>query len=179
MARREVRVVVLYEDRAHDSFLRRLVKKLQLEPVRFEKCGDSTGVLRSLGREVDALRAEKHQRNLGLLACIDADEKGLTGRVAELMRRIAEDTKDGARADAERIALIVPMLEIENWYVHLCIPASRPIDEARDYKPSPEWRELAKDLGAASRRATDAWHPPLEREPSSLCRARAELSRLV
>jgi len=179
MPRPEVRIVVLYEDRAHDSFLRKLVKKLHLDPVRFEKCRDSTGVLRSLGREIDALRAEKHQKNLGLVICIDADEKGLSGRVAELSKRIASDARDGARTEDERIALVVPALEIENWYVHLCFPGARPIDETRDYKPSAEWRELVKDLGAASRRAMEAWQSTADRtDPASMVQARTELARV-
>jgi hypothetical protein len=179
MPRREVRVVVLYEDKAHDSFLRKLVKNLRLEPVRFEKCVDSTGVLRRLATEVDALRAEKHQKNLGLVVCIDADEKGLDGRIAELKKRIHDLTQDGARAEGERIALVVPALEIENWYVHLCSPAARPVDETRDYKPSPEWRELVKNLGASSRRAADAWTSgETTPDPLSMAAARIELRRV-
>jgi hypothetical protein len=173
MSRPEVRVVVLCEDSAHDSFL---VRHLKLRPGRFEKCGDSTSVLRRLGREVDALRSQKHQKNLGLVVCIDADDKGLSGRVAELKQRIEADARDGARVEGERIALLVPALEIENWYVHLCVPPARPIDEARDYKPSPEWRELSKDLGAASRRAVDAWSPePGRIDPPSMAAARSEM----
>jgi len=180
MSRPEVRVIVIYEDRAHDSFLRKLVKKLRLEPVRFEKCGDSTGVLRRLGREVDALRSEKHQRNLGLVACIDADEKGLRGRTMELTQRIESDARDGGRTEAERIALVVPALEIESWYVHLCFPSARPVDEGRDYKPSAEWRQLAKDLGAASRRAIDGWQPaPDPSDLPSMAAARVELARVA
>lgn len=179
MSRPDVRVVVLYEDEVHDSFLRKLVKHLRIEPVRFQKCGDSTGVLLRVGSEVDALRSQKHQRNLGLVICIDADKKGLLGRVTEMEGRITADAGDGARAQDERIAFVVPALEIESWYVHLCFPQARPIDEARDYKPSPEWREMAKDLGSASRRAVGAWSPePGRLDPASLCAARTELRRL-
>lgn len=179
MSRDEVRIVVLYEDKAHDSFLRRLVKHLGLRPVRFEKCGDSSSVLARLGREVSELRAKKYQRNLGLVVVIDADEKGLAGRVAQLGQRIADDTSGGARADDERIAFVVPALEIENWYVHLCCPAARPIDEARDYKPSPEWRDLARNLADAARRAVEAWSPVAGRgDPPSLVAARDELGRV-
>ncbi|WP_437563490.1 hypothetical protein [Sorangium sp. So ce542] len=180
MSRPEVRLVVLYEDKVHDSFLRRLFKKRPGHGrVRFEKCVDSSGVLGRLGREVDALRSQKHQQNLGLVVVIDADEKGLSQRVDELEGRIEADARGGARAAGERIAFVVPALEIETWYVHLCVPSARPVDETRDYKASPAWRELEKDLSAASRRAVDAWPPaPDRQDPPSLSAARDELKRV-
>lgn len=179
MSRPEVRVVVLYEDNEHHSFLRRLVHVLGLKPVRFERCVDSSGVLRALAREVDVLRQRKHQKNLGLVVCIDADKEGLDGRVAELNRRILDLTHDGARTEGERIALVVPALEIENWYVHLCVPAARPVDERRDYKLSPEWRDLAKDIHTSSRRAVEAWEPSANvTDLPSIAAARIELRRV-
>jgi hypothetical protein len=179
MSRREVRVVVLFEDKAHKSFMMRLVDRLKLTPVRFEPCRDSTGVLRSLGPEVNALRAKSYQKNLGLIAVIDADEKGLAGRVDELRARIADDTGEG-RAAAERIALVVPAREIEAWYVHLCCPAARPVDELRDdYKSTPEWKGLERDLGAAAKQAVQAWPvEPRRADPPSLTAARVELARV-
>jgi hypothetical protein len=61
MSQRESRVVVLFEDKAHKSFLLERVERLKLTPVRFELCRDSTGVLRNLGPEVRALRARNYQ----------------------------------------------------------------------------------------------------------------------
>lgn len=179
MSPREVRVVILFEDKAHKSFLIKLVDRLKLTPVRFEPCRDSTGVLRSLGPEVSALRAKNYQKNLGLVAVIDADEKGLAGRVEELLARLGADTGK-PRAEAERIALVVPAREIEAWYVHLCCPTARPVDELRDdYKSTPEWKGLEKDLSAAARRAIEAWAPePGRADPPSLTAARAELDRV-
>jgi hypothetical protein len=178
MSRPEARVIVLYEDNTHDSFMRRLVERLRWKPVRFVRCGDSAGVLKSLGREVDGLRERRDQKSLCLVVVIDADEKGLKGRVDQLLRRIADDTSAGARADEERIALVVPALEIENWYVHLCCPDARPVDEERDYKLSLEWKALKKDLATASKRAVDAWAPlPGRADPPSLVAARSELER--
>jgi hypothetical protein len=181
MSRGEVRVIVLFEDKAHRSFMMRLVDRLALTPVRYVPCRDSTGVLRSLGEEVNALRAKNYQRNLGLVAVIDADEKGLQGRTRELLERITSDTRGGARAEAERVALVVPAREIEAWYVHLCCPDARPVDELRDdYKNTPEWRELEKDLGAAAKRAVAAWDPEAGRQdPASVTAARAELARVT
>ena len=150
-----------------------------MRPIRVEDCRNNAGVLQSLGEEVDALRTQRHQKNLGLVVVIDADDKGLRGRVTEVLARIASDASGGGRGDAERIALVVPAWEIENWYVHLCVPAERPIDEAKDYKPTPAWRELAKDLGASARRAVDAWGPePGRVDPPSLSAARTELERV-
>ena len=179
MGRPEVRTVLLYEDQEQECFLRRLVKRLGLRPERFENCNNNAGVLQRLGREVDALRERSYQKNVGLVVMIDADNKGLQGRVTELLDRIGKDASGGARKDGERIVLVVPAWEIESWYVHLCVPAARPIDEAKDYKPTPEWRELTKDLGAAAKRAVEGWAPEPERmDPPSLTAAHGELARL-
>ncbi len=178
MARPEVRVVVLFEDQAQESFLRHLAKRLGLRPVRYENCQNNAGVLQRLGREVDALRERSFQKNLGLVVVIDGDDKGVQGRVTELLTRIATDSGSG-RGPTERIALVVPAREIENWYVHLCVPSARPIDETRDYKPTPEWRALAKDVGAAAKQAVAVWAPEASRvDPPSLARAREELARV-
>jgi hypothetical protein len=179
MGRAEVRVVILFEDQEQECFLRHLAKRLGLYPLRFVNCQNNAGVLQSLGREVDALRERSYQKNLGLVVVIDADAKGLQGRVAEVLARIAADTGAGGRGDAERIALVVPAWEIESWYVHLCVPAARPIDETKDYKPTPEWRELAKDVGASARQAAAARAEEAGRvDPPSLSAARAELGRV-
>jgi hypothetical protein len=157
----------------------RLVDQLKLTPVRFQHCRNAVGVLQSLGAEVDQLRSKKHQQHLGLVVVIDADDKGFRGRVEELERRVASDARDGARRNEECVAYVVPAWEIETWYVHLCCPEARPIDETRDYKPTPEWRELAKDLGAAAKRAVEAWAPEADRvDPPSLSAARQELARV-
>jgi hypothetical protein len=179
MGRPEVRTVILFEDQAQETFLRRLVKSMGLRPERYENCRNNVGVLQRLGLEVDALRERNFQKNVCLVVMIDADNKGLQGRLNELLDRIAKDASSGARKDGERIALVVPAWEIETWYVHLCVPAARPIDETKDYKPTPEWRELVKDLGAAAKRAVEAWAPePGRTDPPSLTAARAELGRV-
>jgi hypothetical protein len=180
VARPEVRVIVLFEDQEQECFLRHLSKRLGLRPVRYENCQNNAGVLQRLGREVDALRERSHQKNLGLVVVIDADDKGLKGRVDEILARIVADASAGARRSAERIALVVPAREIENWYVHLCVPAARPIDETRDYKPTPEWRSLASDIGAAAKQCAAAWAPEAGRiDPPSLSAAREELARVT
>jgi hypothetical protein len=179
MRRADVRVVVLYEDKEQKCFLLRLAERLHLDPVRWRHCRNNVGVLQSLGEEVDALRGRNYQRNLGLVVAIDADDKGLHGRVAELLARIALDASGGPRGDAERIALVVPAWEIETWYVHLCCPEARPVDETRDYKASAEWTQLKKDIGSAAKKAVEAWPPDPDRiDPPSLSAARQELERV-
>ena len=178
MGRPEIRVVVLFEDQAQECFLRQLVNRLRLHPERLVRCKNNAGVLQRLGREVETLRKRNFQKNVGLIVAIDADDKGLQGRVTELLARIAADTGKG-RGDAERIALVVPAREIENWYVHLLVPELRPVDETRDYKPAPEWRALERDMGGAAKQAIAAWAPEAGRvDPPSLSAARVELARV-
>ena len=168
--------------------MRALVKELRLEQPTYLRCGNSTGVLREVSRQVNALRERKHQKNLWLIVVIDADNNGQEGRLKELGRegRVRElealvktATADGARGAAERISFVVPAYAIETWYVHLCCPEARPVDETRDYKATLEWRHLEKDLGAAARRAAQAWRSePQRADPDSLKAAHTEIERV-
>ncbi|KYG04658.1 hypothetical protein BE21_45540 [Sorangium cellulosum] len=103
MSRPEVRLVVLYEDKVHDSFLRRLFKKRPGHGrVRFEKCVDSSGVLGRLGREVDALRSQKHQQNLGLVVVIQALMiKGFDEEAPRATAELVDEVIDAARRRME------------------------------------------------------------------------------
>jgi hypothetical protein len=121
----------------------------------------------------------KYQHNLGLLVVVDADDASIMPRIQELTRRLLASDTGGPRGETERIAYLVPAWEIENWYVHLCVPEAHPVDEGKDYKPEPVWKELEKNLGAAARQAVDAWdRADGGREPASLSAARLELARL-
>ncbi len=180
MPRPEVRTVVLYEDAQHGKFVRQLTRTLGLRPERLELCGGSGHVLDRFVLELKAMRHKMtYQRNLGLMVVIDADNASITPRIQELTARLLASETGGERREAERIAYVVPALEIENWYVHLCVPEARPVDEGRDYKPEPVWKELEKDLGRAARQAVSAWvRPDGREEPVSLTAAREELERL-
>ena len=173
-----VRVVVIYEDEAQRFFLVELARRLGIKPIRFEHGRDCNGVLDMFATEVAVIRARNFQRNLGLLVCIDADHLGLKGRREELLR-VVRACKDRERGAEERIALLVPTLEIENWYVHLCYPQARPMDEAQDYKESSQWRQLRADLPMAARKAIEAWQAAQQPEPPSIARAREELRRIA
>lgn len=180
MSRPDVRIVVLYEDEPHGKFVRHLTRKLGLRPERLEPCGGCVSVLDRFVLELKAMRNRmKYQHNLGLMVVIDADKASIEPRIRELEERLRISDTGGPRGAAERIAYIVPALEIENWYVHLCVPDARPVDEGKDYKPEPVWKELEKDLGAAARQAIEAWvRADNKGEPSSLTAARLELERL-
>jgi hypothetical protein len=180
MSRPEVRLVVLYEDETHGKFVRQLTRKLGLRPERLEPCGGCVSVLDRFVLELKAMRHRmKYQHNLGLMVVIDADDASIVPRLRDLEERLLSSDTGGARRETERIAYIVPAREIENWYVHLCVPDARPVDESKDYKPEPVWKGLEKNLGATARQAVDAWvHADKTGEPASLTAARLELKRL-
>ena len=90
------------------------------------------GTIERVAREVDELRSRSYQKNIGLVVVVDADTQGYRGRVQELQEAIATRTSGGSRSPTERIAFVVPAYEIETWYVHLCCPQARPVDELRD-----------------------------------------------
>ena len=79
MSRTEVRVVVLVEDDAQERFMRRLVDRLHLKPVRYQKCIDCNGVLARLGPEVEIIRKKKNQKNLALIAVAKSARTARTG----------------------------------------------------------------------------------------------------
>lgn len=180
MARPEVRVVVLFEDEAHSQFVRHLLRKLGVRDVRQQRCGGCTEVLEHFVSELRATRPRMaYQRNLALMVVVDADAATIQARVAQLNERLEEDAR-GRRGDEERIAFVIPALEIENWYVHLCVPSARRVDDGKDYKPEAVWRDLARDLAGAARTAVAAWDPEQGRtDPDSLVAARLELARLA
>jgi hypothetical protein len=178
MARR-VQVVALFEDRAHEFLLRSLLRRLGFSPhdVDYQRCEDCNRVERRFVDEVRSLRSKNYQHNIGILVMIDADAYGHAGRKRRLDGLLREAGLAERRA-TDRIAYVVPALEGENWYVHFCCPESRPIDETRDYKPSPEWRALRDDIGGAAGRLAAAWFPSLEDEPAAIRDARVELQRV-
>ena len=180
---RRVRVVALFEDAAHERLLRHLLRhllrRLGLGPrdVEYKRCGDCTAVERQLVAEVRGLREMNYQHDIGLLVVIDADALGREGRKRRL-DALLRTAGLAERQAGERIAYVVPTLEAENWYVHFCCPAARPIDEAKDYKESPQWRALRGDLGAAGRQLAETWYPEVIDEPPSIHDARTELRRV-
>jgi hypothetical protein len=107
---------------------------------------------------------------------VDADDPSTAPRRAELDRLAVAN--GGARLDHERIGYLIPARAIETWYVHLCLPESRPVDPGVDYKPSAAWRSLG-DIAGAARAAVAAWHVDPRSDPSSLAEARIELQRLA
>lgn len=171
-------IVVLFEDNAHESLLRQVMRRVygcRPPRVRYERCTDCSGVERRLSSEVDLLHARRHQQSRRLLVTIDADQHGISGRVSRLDEIVA---RANAGERDERIAYVIPCLEAENWYVHFCCPSRRPIDEACDYKRDPDWRKLANDLGAAARNLARAWQQDPTSDPPSVRRTRREFARL-
>jgi hypothetical protein len=174
-------LVVLFEDNAHESLLRQVLSKaygLKSPKVRYMRCTDCVGVEKSLPGEVQRLREKRHQRSRGLLVVIDVDRFGVDGRKRRLDAVLTESGLV-ARQQGGRIAYVVPRLEAENWYVHFCCPARRPVDEAHDYKSDGDWRRLEKNLGAAARELARAWGEALDEDLPSIADARREFTRVT
>lgn len=173
-------LVVLFEDAGHLSFARQVLKHCYGRTprmVRYQPCVDCTGVERALPGEVQHFRSRNYQRGRALLVIIDADTYGVEGRKHRLDGILRSAGLD-SRNDNERIAYVIPRLEVENWYIHFCCPEHRPIDEARDYKRDPGWKRLKDDLGSAARDLARAWLTPEQHEPPSVQDARRELARI-
>lgn len=174
-------LVALFEDSAHESLLRHLLRRvygLDQRKVRYRRCVDCVGVERALVGEVRNLRSKNYQMSRALLVVIDADHLGVDGR----KRRLDELLTDAGlepRNASERIAYVVPRLEAENWYIHFCCPGRRPVREDLDFKQDKDWRRLKEDLGAAARQLAKTWRSPVPGEPPSIVDARREFARVL
>ncbi|MCY1012839.1 hypothetical protein OV079_46350 [Nannocystis pusilla] len=174
-------LAVLFEDDAHESMLRQLLRRVYgLTPprVRYRRCVDCNGVEKAVREEVQYLRSKNFQKDRALLVVIDADRFGVEGRKRRF-DQLLEAAGLSGRQDGERIAYVVPRLEAENWYVHFCCPERRPVSEEQDFKGDTDWRRLEANLGAAARELARAWPRATKEELPSIRDARLELKRVM
>src|SRR4051794_17766877 len=114
MARRQARLILLFEDRQHRAFLHSLVKGLGFDgrvirelPKAAAKEGGAGYVLKTYPAEVGELRRKrKHQPALRLVVMIDADVSGVEGRLNEL-DKILEGDQQAKRQPDEGIIILV------------------------------------------------------------------------
>lgn len=119
MSDRACRIVVLCEDRQHETFLYRLLKDLGFPKGRIETKTCSTGAADQFVRERYADEVEMHRRQakkmkIGLVVMIDADENTVDERHQELNNVLAERGLD-SRSQDEAVCLLVPKRNIETW----------------------------------------------------------------
>ncbi len=163
MMKRHADIIILCEDRAHDSFVRHHLKKRgfnhrQLRTITRDRPGSGQQfVLQKYASEVQTYRSKANHLSRALLTVIDAD----TQEVQYLHRRLEEQLQKASienRKVNERIAVLVPKRNIETWIVYL---QGYSVDEKSDYKNCP----LAKN----HKQAGIALAERLGQEPKAGC----------
>ena len=142
MRKRQVQIVLVCEDRAHESFIRRYLERrgyplARLRVSRYPSGGRGSGkefVRQEYLKEVREVRRYWRTNRPGgctLVVLIDHDPGSRPDPYSDLDRRLVADGQDGRSPD-EAIALFVPKLSIETWVYHL-LDTSRRVNETVDY----------------------------------------------
>jgi hypothetical protein len=122
---RSVNMVILCEDRQHETFARRFLQKLgiSIRNLRVEISPQGRGsaeqfVRKQYASELQYYRSRSHRVQQGLMVMIDADGRDVHERL-EQVEKDAVDAGHEGRRDDERIAVFVPKRNIETWLAYL------------------------------------------------------------
>jgi len=133
---RSVRIVLLCEDRQHETFVKRFLCRSgwSLRDFRVEKSPHGRGsaeqfVRKQFPKELKAVRAKGAER-VRLIVMIDGDDQGAVRRRASLDDACIEHGVV-ATSEADNVFICVPTWSIETWFAFL---DGQDIDEStRDY----------------------------------------------
>ena len=133
---RNVQIVILCEDRQHEVFIRRFLKKRSwgVRSLRVERAPRGRGageqfVRERFPKELREYQSRKHVTQ-ALIVMLDGDSVGVNARLRSLD---AQCRLQGVapRRDDDRVAVFVPTWRIETWFAYL---DGNDVDEAkRDY----------------------------------------------
>jgi hypothetical protein len=140
-------VIILVEDRRHQQFVLRYLRRVGLEPHAFRfvpsPAGEGSGeqwVRERFAAEVEAYR--RRQAETKLIVVIDADNRSVEERLAQLDHELAEVGAQPVRPREEQIARLVPKRNVETWILCLNWEA---VDEETDYKNrGRDWSRLIR-----------------------------------
>lgn len=181
MAMRKVELVLLCEDKNHESFIIRYLCRLgfnrrQIRPVP-RPAGRGAGeqwVRKRYPLAAEIQRSKANRSRASLIVIIDADTMSTEERKQQL-----DDALDAAgqarRRGPERIAVVVPRRNIESW-VHFA--ETREIDETTDFKQRYRGTKACRNAADV---AIDACRTNADQSqiPPSLAVACQELRRVV
>jgi hypothetical protein len=149
------RIVLLCEDRLHESLVRRFCdahgSRLERVFVAPKARGAASAwVLAQYPARVAEFRSRANaQPQLALLVMIDGDNVGLVERKRELDGRL----QDKPRRQEERILIWAPTWSVETWIRAL---RGEPVDETKSYKGGDSLTFATASDGAAFHKATRA-----------------------
>ena len=124
---RRVNLVLLCEDRQHDTFLRRFLAAMKWDTSNrrirsvIAPGGKGSGeqfVRNEFPNELMAYRQNRNRVAVALVVMIDGDRLGVTGRMQQLAEECKECEIDMPQRD-EKVAIFVPTWNIETWLAYL------------------------------------------------------------
>ena len=176
---RNVQIVLLCEDRQHESFGRRFLEKAgwTKRQIRVERAPKGRGageqfVRIRFPRELAEYRRRMHHVSVALLVMVDGDSHGVERRIEEL-NAACRERDIPCREPGEKVLVFVPTWQIETWLAYL---GGETVDEEKpDYPRLPRPRECRPHVNslAAMCRSGGLRQPA----PSSLVTACTEYRR--
>ena len=179
---RNVQIVLLCEDRQHETFGRRFLEKAgwTIRHIRVERAPKGRGageqfVRNRFPEELEEYRRRKHRVSVALLVMVDGDNRGVERRIDELDTACRERNIP-CRDAGERVLVFVPTWRIETWLAYL---GGETVDEGkRDYPRLPRPRECQPHVDSLAAKNFMCRSGALrEPAPSSLATACTEYRR--
>lgn len=135
---RQVQLVLICEDRQHETFARRFLEKagwstrrLRVEMAPAGRGSGEQFVRENFPRELAAFRSRSKNVDQRLIVILDGDRVGTVGRLKQLDQACQQEGID-PRLPAERVLVAVPTWNIETWLAYL---AGHTVDEGRSDYP--------------------------------------------
>ncbi|MBD3265848.1 hypothetical protein GF373_04195 [bacterium] len=175
-------IIVLCEDKAHEMFVMRFLKKglgvrnRMIRPIPYP-CGEGSAkrhVEDKIEGQVNAIRNRQSRASTILIVVRDADEESV-----DQVRKRLEQKIIPPRCEKEPIALIIPKWHIETWFAYL---AGETVDESgqKTYKnkygkisESKQSHSYIDQLAETCRKNESLTSPP-----NSLLKSCAEFNRV-
>ncbi len=121
---RNVRIVLLCEDRQHETFIKRFLRRdgWNLRDFRVALSPQGRGsaeqfVREQFPRELEAIRA-KGDEHVRLIVMIDGDDKGVNAR-RDSLNAACEAQAITAPGETDNVFICVPTWSIETWFAFL------------------------------------------------------------
>ncbi len=132
---RGVQLVLLCEDRQHETFVRRFLEKAgwSTRRMRVQMAPPGKGSAEQFVRdrfpnELAAYRSNRNRVAQGLIVVRDGDNQGVNARIQELSAACVAEGID-PRRDDEAVAIVIPTWNIEAWFAYL---GGSNVDETND-----------------------------------------------
>jgi hypothetical protein len=135
---RGVQLVLVCEDRQHETFARRFLEKAgwSTRRLRVEMAPPGRGsavqfVRERFPKELSAYRSNRNRVAQGLIVMLDGAAEGVVGRFDELAK-VCERQGVKPRDHEEHVAIFVPTWNIETWLAYL---GGTNVDESKSDYP--------------------------------------------